>query len=149
MVWDGCYGQKWPDSVFQVHDSCPICFILIHNPERKQCGHVLHKRCLLQHLDIYNTSPICRTSLRDPKHHVEPQKNGKWLLERSIDRDQKRPDNINHVVSCLELFAKNSKDVWAFSEDDEEEIDEKVCGCRHFQPMPWEMYGRHKVKEGI
>ncbi|GFS52527.1 uncharacterized protein TNCV_4851731 [Trichonephila clavipes] len=28
-------------------------------------------------------------------------------------------------------------------------MDEKVCGCRHFQPMPREMYGRRKVREGF
>ncbi|GFS72635.1 hypothetical protein TNCV_1420411 [Trichonephila clavipes] len=66
MVLDGCYGQKLPDNVFQVPDSCPFCFTLIHKPERTQCGYVFHKKCLLQHLDIRNTGPICRASLIDP-----------------------------------------------------------------------------------
>ncbi|GFU75232.1 hypothetical protein TNCV_2056751 [Trichonephila clavipes] len=30
MLLDGCYGQKWPDSVFQVPDSCPFCLTPIH-----------------------------------------------------------------------------------------------------------------------
>ncbi|GFY67221.1 hypothetical protein TNIN_228201 [Trichonephila inaurata madagascariensis] len=62
-----------------------------------------------------------------------------------------RPDHVNHDLSCLERFAKDAKDVWAFSEDEEdviEETDEKVCGCRHFQPVPREMYGRRKLREG-
>ncbi|GFY37002.1 hypothetical protein TNIN_335961 [Trichonephila inaurata madagascariensis] len=66
IVLNGCYGQKWPDSVFQVPESCPICLSPIHWPQRTQCGHVFHKRCLSQHLDIYTTCPLCRASLRDP-----------------------------------------------------------------------------------
>ncbi|GFY71405.1 hypothetical protein TNIN_139611 [Trichonephila inaurata madagascariensis] len=66
IVLDGCYVQKCPDSVFQVPDSCPICLTPIHWPQRMQCGHVFHTRCLSQHLDIYTTCPICRASLRDP-----------------------------------------------------------------------------------
>ncbi|GFY39235.1 hypothetical protein TNIN_168251 [Trichonephila inaurata madagascariensis] len=66
IVLDGGYGQKWADSVFQVPDSCPICLTPIHWPQRTHCGHVFHTRCLSQHLDIYNTCPICRASLRDP-----------------------------------------------------------------------------------
>ncbi|GFU12476.1 hypothetical protein TNCV_4244381 [Trichonephila clavipes] len=27
------------------------------------------------------------------------------------------------------------------------EMDEKVCGCKHFQPILREMYGRRKVRE--
>ncbi|GFX62979.1 uncharacterized protein TNCV_1100721 [Trichonephila clavipes] len=30
-----------------------------------------------------------------------------------------------------------------------EENEEKVCGCRHFQPMPRERYGRRKVRGGF
>ncbi|GFT24486.1 uncharacterized protein TNCV_3253021 [Trichonephila clavipes] len=61
-----------------------------------------------------------------------------------------RPYHVNHVVSCFERFAKDAKDVWAFSEEDEMEVEEeKVCECRHFQPMPREMYGRRKVREGF
>ncbi|GFV95836.1 hypothetical protein TNCV_1728861 [Trichonephila clavipes] len=66
MVLDGCYGQKWPDTVFQVPDACPICLTPIHKQERTQCGHVFHKKCLLQHLDIRNTCPIYRALLIDP-----------------------------------------------------------------------------------
>ncbi|GFS96512.1 uncharacterized protein TNCV_3943151 [Trichonephila clavipes] len=64
-----------------------------------------------------------------------------------------RPDHVHHVVSCLERFAQDAKDVWAFSEDEEEETEEveeeKVCECRHFQPMPREMYGRRKGEEAF
>ncbi|GFW00107.1 uncharacterized protein TNCV_3568941 [Trichonephila clavipes] len=65
--------------------------------------------------------------------------------------ERKRPDNINHVVSCLERFTKDDKDVWVFSEEEEEivEMDEKACRCRYFLPMPREMYGRRKVREGF
>ncbi|GFV33267.1 hypothetical protein TNCV_1497891 [Trichonephila clavipes] len=66
MVLDGCYGQKWPDTVFQVPDVCLICLTLIHKQERTQCGHVFHKKCLLQHLDVRNTCPNCRALLIDP-----------------------------------------------------------------------------------
>ncbi|GFV87166.1 hypothetical protein TNCV_5113841 [Trichonephila clavipes] len=46
-VLDGCFGQKWPDSVFQVPDSCSICLSTMHWPEKTQCGHAFHLRCLL------------------------------------------------------------------------------------------------------
>ncbi|GFS68973.1 uncharacterized protein TNCV_4569941 [Trichonephila clavipes] len=55
MVLDGCYGQKWPDTVFQVPDASLICLTPIHNQGRTQFGHVFHKKYLLQHLDIRNT----------------------------------------------------------------------------------------------
>ncbi|GFY41186.1 hypothetical protein TNIN_483781 [Trichonephila inaurata madagascariensis] len=100
-------------------------------------GHLLH----LSNLQSTIERPINTTlSLR---------KMGEWLLERSIARDRKHPDSINHVVSCLERFAKDAKNVWAFSEEEEMEIDEKVCGYRHFQPMPREMYGHRKLREGF
>ncbi|GFU72181.1 hypothetical protein TNCV_2150991 [Trichonephila clavipes] len=66
MVSDGCYGQNWSDTVFQVPDACSICLTPKHKQERTQCGHVFHKKCLLQHLDIRNTCPICRALLIDP-----------------------------------------------------------------------------------
>ncbi|GFT23897.1 hypothetical protein TNCV_3207561 [Trichonephila clavipes] len=50
-VLDGCFGQKWPDCVFQVTDSCSICLSTMHWPEKTQCGHAFHLRCLLRHLD--------------------------------------------------------------------------------------------------
>ncbi|GFW69010.1 hypothetical protein TNCV_2919081 [Trichonephila clavipes] len=59
-VLDGCYGEKWPDTVFQVPDVCPICLSPMHWPEKTQCGNVFHLRCLLQHLDVSNTCPLCR-----------------------------------------------------------------------------------------
>ncbi|GFV27164.1 hypothetical protein TNCV_927561 [Trichonephila clavipes] len=43
-VLDGCLGQKWPDSVFQVPDSCSICLSTMHWPEKTQCGHAFHLR---------------------------------------------------------------------------------------------------------
>ncbi|GFW54227.1 uncharacterized protein TNCV_1560051 [Trichonephila clavipes] len=58
---DGCFGQKWPDCVFQVPDSCSICLRTMHWPEKMQCGHAFHLRCLLRHLDLSNTCPLCRT----------------------------------------------------------------------------------------
>ncbi|GFT34688.1 hypothetical protein TNCV_1536231 [Trichonephila clavipes] len=62
-VLDGCYGEKWSDTVFQVPDACPICLSPIHWPENTQCGHVFHFRCLLQHLDVSNTCPFCRAPI--------------------------------------------------------------------------------------
>ncbi|GFV11848.1 hypothetical protein TNCV_3044551 [Trichonephila clavipes] len=56
-VLDGCFGQKWPDCVFQVPDSCSICLSTMHWPEKTQCGHAFHLRCLLRHLDVSNTCP--------------------------------------------------------------------------------------------
>ncbi|GFU58529.1 hypothetical protein TNCV_4894611 [Trichonephila clavipes] len=50
-VLDGCYGEKWPDTVFQVPDVCLICLSPMHWPEKTLCGHVFHLRCLLQLLD--------------------------------------------------------------------------------------------------
>ncbi|GFU14307.1 DUF4817 domain-containing protein [Trichonephila clavipes] len=60
-VLDGCFGHKWPDCVFQVPDSCSICLSTMHWPETTQCGHAFHLRCLLRHLDVSNTCPLCRT----------------------------------------------------------------------------------------
>ncbi|GFT64473.1 hypothetical protein TNCV_2382271 [Trichonephila clavipes] len=54
-VLDGCFGQKWPDCVFQVPDSCSICLSRMHWPEKTQCGHAFHLRCLLRRLDGLNT----------------------------------------------------------------------------------------------
>ncbi|GFW26072.1 hypothetical protein TNCV_3317421 [Trichonephila clavipes] len=60
-VLDGCFGKKWPDCVFEVPDSCSICLSTMHWPEKTQCGHAFHLRCLLRHLDVSNTCPLCRT----------------------------------------------------------------------------------------
>ncbi|GFX75988.1 hypothetical protein TNCV_1995421 [Trichonephila clavipes] len=61
-VLDGCFGQKWSDCVFQVPDTCSICLSPMHWPEKTQCGHSFHLRCLLRHLDmIGHTCPLCRT----------------------------------------------------------------------------------------
>ncbi|GFV38510.1 hypothetical protein TNCV_3490991 [Trichonephila clavipes] len=60
-VLDGCFGQKWPDCVFQVPDACSICLSTMHWPEKTQCGHTFHLRCLLRHLDVSHTCPLCRT----------------------------------------------------------------------------------------
>ncbi|GFU86739.1 hypothetical protein TNCV_1293991 [Trichonephila clavipes] len=60
-VLDGCFGQKLPDSVFQVPHSCSICLNTMHWPEQTQCGHAFHLRCLLRHLDVSNTCCLCRT----------------------------------------------------------------------------------------
>ncbi|GFW61532.1 hypothetical protein TNCV_347801 [Trichonephila clavipes] len=34
VVLDGCYAEKWPDTVFQVPDVCSICLSPMHWPER-------------------------------------------------------------------------------------------------------------------
>ncbi|GFV79123.1 hypothetical protein TNCV_2613091 [Trichonephila clavipes] len=60
-VLDGCFGQKWPNCVFQVPDSCSICLSRMHWPEKTQCGHAFHLRCLLQRLDVSDSCPLCRT----------------------------------------------------------------------------------------
>ncbi|GFV80578.1 hypothetical protein TNCV_1044291 [Trichonephila clavipes] len=59
-VLDGCYAEKWPDTVFQVPDVCSICLSPMHWPEKIHCGHGFHLQCLLQHLDVSNTCPLCR-----------------------------------------------------------------------------------------
>ncbi|GFX57433.1 hypothetical protein TNCV_3138521 [Trichonephila clavipes] len=33
-VLDGCYAEKWPDTVFQVPDVCSICLSPMHWPEK-------------------------------------------------------------------------------------------------------------------
>ncbi|GFX42407.1 tigger transposable element-derived protein 1 [Trichonephila clavipes] len=49
------------------------------------------------------------------------------------------------------LNYNDAKNVWAFSEEEEEieEMDEKVYGCRYFQPIPREIYSHRKVREGF
>ncbi|GFV00751.1 hypothetical protein TNCV_1385701 [Trichonephila clavipes] len=59
-VLDGCYAEKWTDTVFQVPDVCSICLSPMHWPEKTHCGHGFHLQCLLQHLDVSNTCPLCR-----------------------------------------------------------------------------------------
>ncbi|GFU53775.1 hypothetical protein TNCV_3472211 [Trichonephila clavipes] len=59
-VLDGCYREKWPHTVFQVLDVFPICLTPMFWPEKMHCGHVLHLRCLLQHLDVSTNCPLCR-----------------------------------------------------------------------------------------
>ncbi|GFW00005.1 hypothetical protein TNCV_3567951 [Trichonephila clavipes] len=59
-VLDGCYAEKWPDTVFQVPDVCSICLSPMPWPEKTHCGHGFHLQCLLQHLDVSNTCPLCR-----------------------------------------------------------------------------------------
>ncbi|GFW16589.1 hypothetical protein TNCV_2352121 [Trichonephila clavipes] len=61
-VLDGCYAEKWPDTVFQVPDVCSICLSPMLWPEKIHCGHGFHLKCLLQHLDVSNTCPLCRTA---------------------------------------------------------------------------------------
>ncbi|GFX70567.1 hypothetical protein TNCV_875411 [Trichonephila clavipes] len=58
-VLDGCYGEKWPDTLFEVSDVCPICLSPMHWPEKTLCGHLFHLRYLLQHLDGSNTCSLC------------------------------------------------------------------------------------------
>ncbi|GFY42135.1 hypothetical protein TNIN_261851 [Trichonephila inaurata madagascariensis] len=57
-VLDGCYEEKWPDTVFQLPDSCPISLSPMLWPEKMHCGHVFHMRCLMQHLDMSMRGPI-------------------------------------------------------------------------------------------
>lgn len=59
-VLDGCFALKWPESVFQIPETCSICLSPMHWPEKTHCGHVFHMRCLLQHLEVRNTCPLCR-----------------------------------------------------------------------------------------
>ncbi|GFX85860.1 hypothetical protein TNCV_2472621 [Trichonephila clavipes] len=61
VVLDGCFRQKWPDCVFQVPDSCSICISTMHWAEKTQRGHAFHLRCLLRHLKVSNSCPLCRT----------------------------------------------------------------------------------------
>ncbi|GFX48470.1 hypothetical protein TNCV_583701 [Trichonephila clavipes] len=60
MVLDGCYAEKWPDTVFQVPDVCSICLSPMHWPEKTLWPWVSLAMCLLQHLDVSNTCPLCR-----------------------------------------------------------------------------------------
>ncbi|GFV19575.1 hypothetical protein TNCV_478011 [Trichonephila clavipes] len=61
-VLDGCFGQKWPDCVFQVPDTCSICLSPMHWPEKTRCGHSFHSSCLMRHIDMMGrTCPLCRT----------------------------------------------------------------------------------------
>ncbi|GFS52522.1 hypothetical protein TNCV_4851701 [Trichonephila clavipes] len=49
-VLNGFYGQKWPDAVFQVPDSCAICLSTMHWPEKKRIV-VIYFTCVA----CYNT----------------------------------------------------------------------------------------------
>ncbi|GFX75080.1 hypothetical protein TNCV_4064821 [Trichonephila clavipes] len=60
-VLDGCYAEKCSNTVFQVPVVCSICLSPMHWAEKTNCGHEFHLQCLLQHLDMSNTCPLCRT----------------------------------------------------------------------------------------
>ncbi|GFX09244.1 uncharacterized protein TNCV_1068301 [Trichonephila clavipes] len=88
-VLDGCYAEKWPDTVFQVPDVCSICLSPMHWPEKTRCGHGFHLQYLLQHLDVSNTCPFLQGA--QPIENIletvmSPRQMGE--LERSIALDQ-------------------------------------------------------------
>ncbi|GFU12446.1 uncharacterized protein TNCV_4244211 [Trichonephila clavipes] len=68
-------------------------------------------------------------------------------------KEKNRPDNINHVMSCLKRFARDTKDYWAFLDQEGEEIvaeeEKHVCECRHFPSIPRNMQGHPRVREGF
>ncbi|GFV33266.1 hypothetical protein TNCV_1497881 [Trichonephila clavipes] len=63
-VLDGCFGQKWSNSIFQVPDSCSICLSTMHWTEKTQCAHAFHLCCFLRHMNVSNTCP----SAEHPTH---------------------------------------------------------------------------------
>ncbi|GFX46321.1 uncharacterized protein TNCV_1234371 [Trichonephila clavipes] len=74
------------------------------------------------------------------------------VIDIGITGKKNHPDNINHIISCLQRFAKDAKDLWAFLDEEDEEMVEKteeaeieMCECQHFQPNPHDMYGRPKL----
>ncbi|GFS93430.1 hypothetical protein TNCV_2628141 [Trichonephila clavipes] len=44
-VLDECFGQKWPDSIIQVPDSCSICLSTMHTG-RKRRSVAMHFTCV-------------------------------------------------------------------------------------------------------
>ncbi|GFV14724.1 hypothetical protein TNCV_2586971 [Trichonephila clavipes] len=110
-VLDGCYAEKWPDTVFQVPDVCSICLSPMHCPEKTHCGHGFHLQCLLQHLDVSNTCPLQGT---EPIENIletvmSPRKMGE--LERSIALDQ-----FSHFLGLLWTPRLASKAYWEAQE---------------------------------
>ncbi|GFY29063.1 uncharacterized protein TNCV_4721911 [Trichonephila clavipes] len=142
-VLDGCFGQKWPDCVFQVPDACSICLSTMHWPETTQCGHAFHLRCLLRHLDV-NT--------RDVKQKGTMGKEGKgWTkIMKRIEWDQGKQTkacnepSIKQIIFFFNALRIKEAKIQEETEEEETEEEEVVCGCRHFRPVPRGMRGRRK-----
>ncbi|GFS47229.1 hypothetical protein TNCV_2053761 [Trichonephila clavipes] len=62
------------------------------------------------------------------KHGLDVRKQCVFCFGRRYwDHGQKnRPDNINHIISCLQRFAKDAKDLWAFLDEEDEEMVEET-----------------------
>ncbi|GFX71778.1 hypothetical protein TNCV_2010151 [Trichonephila clavipes] len=94
-------------------------------------------RHLKKHLKDRVCCPECREGMTmehfyykhaSQKHGLEARQQCVfcWGRHQWAYGQKNRPDHVHHVVSCLERFAPDVKDVWAFSEDEEEEEMEEV-----------------------
>ncbi|GFX25797.1 uncharacterized protein TNCV_2639411 [Trichonephila clavipes] len=117
-----------------------------------------------KHANDRISCPQCRESMTvkhfyrqhaSEQHNLDVRKQCVFCFGRhDWDHGQKnRPDHINHVVSCLKRFARDTKDYWAYLDQDDEDIgveeENHVCECRHFQSIPRDMQGRPRVGEGF
>ncbi|GFY51756.1 uncharacterized protein TNIN_370651 [Trichonephila inaurata madagascariensis] len=78
------------------------------------------------------------------KHNLDCRKQCLFCFGRKQwpHGQKNRPENVNHVMACLQRFVEDAKEESEIEE--EETVEEEVCGCRDFQPVPRDMQGRRK-----
>ncbi|GFY62457.1 hypothetical protein TNIN_135031 [Trichonephila inaurata madagascariensis] len=86
IVLNGCYGQKWPDSVFQDARFLPHSHPLA--TENAVWPRVSYEVSLATSGHLRHLSPLQSIVERPINTMLSPRKMGEWLLERSIARDQ-------------------------------------------------------------
>ncbi|GFU15924.1 uncharacterized protein TNCV_2368521 [Trichonephila clavipes] len=77
------------------------------------------------------------------KHNLDCRKQSMFCFGRTKwPYGQKNLPERKHVTAYLQRFLKDVKEEMEIEE--EETVEEEVCGCKDFQPMPREMQGRRK-----
>ncbi|GFT24479.1 uncharacterized protein TNCV_3252961 [Trichonephila clavipes] len=103
-----------------------------------------------RHLGRWSSTLVCCPECREPMtirqfygkhafHNLDCRKQCLFCFGRKQwpHGQKNRPENVNHVTTCLQRFVEDAKEK---SEIEEEE----ACGRRDFQPVPREMQGRRK-----
>ncbi|GFY71407.1 uncharacterized protein TNIN_139631 [Trichonephila inaurata madagascariensis] len=110
-----------------------------------------------RHLGRWSSTLVCCPECREPmtvRHFYSTHAPQKYNLDcrkqclfcfgrKQWSHGQKnRPENVNHVMACLQRFVEDAKEESEIEE--EETVEEEVCGCRDIQPVPRDMQGRSK-----
>lgn len=65
-------SEASPSEVVAHDDLCPICHLLLYDPVKTQCNHVLCASCMAQWADISSTTHITPSSLDLDLSHFDP-----------------------------------------------------------------------------